>query len=355
MTIYNSVNMKAYDASNEEIVSIDKEGYDVLRGYTTDISVYPSKSSTQSLKDADYVNRRVTIHYSAKVEERSVINDSKTYNQAIEDGRLQAETHGFWYDLLPKGVTPNLSSIKLRSKDKIINARTVEDYKNSGRTLLIVEANLTPVPQIYRSGDMYYYEDVPTISFDAWYDFDALTDYGKVIHNVIAFESSNDKLGTTNGYSGEYDNPNTGNDQNVSTHLAFKTEDEKEWMTNLDPEKDTPSFVYAGSNTTIDIISAARLSLQKDVMVNNDGIWGTGVFNSDRVTGEEGNTYQYNEQSKNDNEMVVWEGGLYSYKLRMMPDDETRAKDMVIYDSLETFKASDGNKIMRMIYLRLLL
>ena len=344
MTVYNSVNMKAYDASNEEIVSIDKEGHDVLRGYTTDISVYPSKSSTQSLKDADYVNRRVTIHYSAKVEERSVINDSKTYNQAIEDGRLQAETHGFWYDLLPKGVTPDLSSIKLRSKDKIISARTVENYKNSGRTLLIVEANLTPVPQTYRSGDMYYYEDVPTIKFDAWYDFDALTDYGKVIHNVIAFESSNDKLGTINGYSGEYDNPNTGNDQNVSTYLAFKTEDEKEWMTNLDPEKDTPSFVYAGSNTTIDIISAARLSLQKDVMVNNDGIWGTGVFNSDRVTGEEGNTYQYNEQSKKDNEMVVWEGGLYSYKLRMMPDDETRAKDMVIYDSLETFKASDGNE-----------
>ena len=344
MYVYNGVNMKAYDSNNAEIVSIDKEGRDVLRGYTTDVTVYPSKTVRQTLKDADYVNRQVTLHYSAKVEERSVINDKKTYEQAVVDGRLAVETHGFWYDLLPKGVTPNISSIKLRSGDKVLSARTEENYKNSGRTLLIVEVELQPTPERYRSGDMYYYEDVPSISFDAWYAFDALTDYGKSIHNVIAFESSNDHIGTMDGYSGEPDNPNTGEDNNVSTHLAFSTNDEKTWMTDLDEERNDPSFVYAGVSNTIDIISAARLSLQKDVMVNNDGRWGTGVFNSD-LTPEGGEpSYTYNENSKAENEMVVWEGGLYSYKLRMMPDDETRAKDMVIYDSLETFKAGDGNE-----------
>ena len=344
MYVYNGVNMKAYDSNNAEIVSIDKEGHDVLRGYTTDVTVYPSKAVRQTLKDADYVNRQVTLHYSAKVEERSVINDKKTYEQAVADGRLAAETHGFWYDLLPRGVTPDISSVKLRSGDKLLSVRTEENYKNSGRTLLIVEVELKPTPERYRAGDMYYYEDVPSISFDAWYAFDALTDYGKSIHNVIAFESSNDHIGTVDGYSGESDNPNTGEDNNVSTHLAFSTDDEKTWMTDLDEERDNPSFVYAGVSNTIDIISAARLSLQKDVMVNNDGRWGTGVFNSD-LTAEGGEpSYTYNENSKAENEMVVWEGGLYSYKLRMMPDDETRAKDMVIYDSLETFKAGDGNE-----------
>ena len=344
MYVYNGVNMKAYDSNNAEIVSIDKEGYDVLRGYTTDVTVYPSKTVRQTLKDADYVNRQVTLHYSAKVEERSVINDKKTYEQAVEDGRLAAETHGFWYDLLPRGVTPDISSVTLRSGDKLLSVRTEENYKNSGRTLLIVEVELKPTPVRYRSGDMYYYEDVPSISFDAWYAFDALTDYGKSIHNVIAFESSNDHIGTVDGYSGEPDNPNTGEDNNVSTHLAFSTNDEKTWMTDLDEERDDPSFVYAGVSNTIDIISAARLSLQKDVMVNNDGRWGTGVFNSDLTTEGGEPSYTYNENSKAENEMVVWEGGLYSYKLRMMPDDETRAKDMVIYDSLETFKAGDGNE-----------
>ena len=155
MKVYNSVNMKAYDATNEEIVSIDKEGYDVLYGYTTDISVYPSKTSTQTLKDADYVNRQVTVHYSAKVEERSVIHDKATYQQAIKDGRLASESHGYWYDLLPKGMTPDLSSIRLRNADKILDVRTVENYKNSGRTLLIVEAELTPVLERYLAGDIY--------------------------------------------------------------------------------------------------------------------------------------------------------------------------------------------------------
>ena len=342
MKVYNSVNMKAYDATNEEITSIDKEGYDVLYGYTTDIAVYPKKTATQTLKDADYVNRQVTVHYFAKVEERSVIHDKTTYLQAIKDGRLAAETHGYWYDLLPKGMTPDTSSITLRKSDKILDVRTVENYKNSGRTLLIVEAELTPVLESYAAGDMTYYEDVPSISFNAKYNFDALTDYGKVVHNVIAFESSNDSLGTIDGYSGEPDNPNT--DNNVSTSLAFENENEKTWMTDLDKDKDTPSFVYAGVPTTIDIISAARLSLQKDVMVNNDGRWDTGVFNSDSVTEGDETTYVYNKQSKEDNEMLVWEGGLYAYKLRMMPDAGTRSKDMVIYDSLETFKAGDGNE-----------
>lgn len=340
MVLYNGVNMKAYDKDNTEIVSIDKEGHDVLYGYTTDISVYPSKSSKQSIKDADYVNRRVTIHYSAKVEERSVINDKKTYEQAVADGRLAAETHGVWRDLLPKGVTPDIDSIKLRDEDRIVRARTIEDYNGSGRILLIVEAELTPNPISYRAGVMTYYEDIPSISFDAWYDFDALTDYGKAIHNVISFESSNDELGTTDGYKGEYDNPNSESDQNVSTHLAFETEEEKGYMTDLNPDRDTPSFVYAGTTTTIDIISAARLSLQKDVMVNNNGRWDTGVFNSDRTD----DSYWYNERSKADNEMLVWEGGVYAYKLRMMPDDETRGKDLIVYDSLETFKAGDGNE-----------
>lgn len=340
--LYNSVHMSGYKNGNEEaIVSIDKEGYDDLRGYTADTTICPKKTAKQTLKDADYVNRRVTIHYSAKVEERSVINDNVTYMQAVEDGRLTVETHGYWYDLLPKGVTPDLTTIQLRSGDRILDARTIENYKDSGRTLLVVEASLMPSPERYLDGDVYHYKDVPTISFDAYYDFDALTDYGKTIHNVIAFESGNDFIGTVDGYKGEPDNPNTGNDNNVSTADAFANDNEKVWMTNLDENRDTPSFVYAGTTTTIDIISAARISLQKDVMVNNDGLWGSGVFSS-KVNPD--SSYTYNESSKAENEMVVWEGGFYTYRLRMMPDDETRAKNMIIYDSLETFKAGDGNE-----------
>ena len=94
--------------------------------------VYPAKSSKQTFRDVDYEARTVTIHYSAKVEERSVINDVVTWQQAIDDGRLQAETHGFWRDLLPKGMEPNLSSIALRENDRIIVPQYSGTVKISG-------------------------------------------------------------------------------------------------------------------------------------------------------------------------------------------------------------------------------
>ncbi|MBQ4383516.1 MAG: hypothetical protein II795_03470, partial [Firmicutes bacterium] len=323
--VYNSANMKAYQDDNAEIVSIDKDGYDSLRGYTTDTMVYPYKESKQTISDVDYETRQITIHYSAKIEERSVISERDIWEQAVEDGRLDVQTGGTWYDLLPKGATPDITTIKLRPGDTLLSARTIENYNGSGRTLLIVKVALTPVPERYREGDMYYYEDVPSISFDAVYGMDDLTDYGDYIHNVISYESDNDILGTVPKYSGEADNP--AGDGNVSTPKAFENDKEKGYMTDLDPDRNTPSFVYAGNWTKIDIISAARVSLSKDVMTNNDGTWSEGTY------------YGNAEENKRN----VYTGGVYSYRLRMMPDADTIAKDLIVYDSLEDFYAGDGN------------
>ncbi|MBQ6366923.1 MAG: BspA family leucine-rich repeat surface protein [Erysipelotrichaceae bacterium] len=335
--IYNSNNMTVSRTdTSEEIVSIDKDGYDSIRGYTTDTAVYPYKSSTQRLKEADFENRLIKIHYSAKIEERSVINDKTSYEQAIADGRLDVQRHGFWYDLLPKGVTPDLDTIRLRENDRLLNAYTIENYKETGRTMLVVEAELTPTPERYRSGDMYYYEDVPKITFDAIYGFDSYIDFGDTLHNVIAFEgdTNNEHMGTIDRYTGEPDDPSAGN--NIASSKAFADAEEKKAMTDLDPDTDKPLFVYAGTTTKIDLLSAARLSLSKDVQVNNDGFWSEGTW-------EEEGDEEYNKQQRSDNERVVYEGGQYSYRLRMMPNDKTVAKNMIIYDSLENFYAADGN------------
>lgn len=163
--------------------------------------VYPTKESKSTMADVDYTNRYVTIHYSAKVEERSVINDKKTYEQAIEDGRIVPETQGVWRDLLPAGVTPVLSTIKLRDNDQITRVYTVENYKDSGRTLLVVEADLSPATEKYEEDYFTYYANVPSISFDARYSFEGLYDYGQTPHNVISFESGNSYIGTVEGFS----------------------------------------------------------------------------------------------------------------------------------------------------------
>lgn len=339
LAIYNGTNMLVersdVDASNEDrvILSLNRDGYDSIRGYTTDTSVYPYKKATQKLREVDYENRNILIHYEAYVEERSIINDRKTWQEAVDEGRLLSEESCVWRDLLPKGVTPDLSTITLREKDKLVRADTYENYKGSGRTLLVVEAKLTPVPATYRSGDMTYYMDVPRIIFDANYDFESWKDYGNEIHNVIAFESGNESLGTIDGYKGEADNPKGTN--NVSTPKAFLNDEEKGYMDNLDKDRDDPTFVYAGTTTKIDILAAARTSLYKDVQVNNDGIWSEGTYYEDiygpPVEATEGGQMR-----------TVYEGGQYTYRLRVMSDPDTVSEGMIIYDALEDFQAK-GN------------
>ena len=343
MTIYNSVNMQAFDADGAQVASINKDAYDVLRGYTTDTMVYPSKSSRQAITDVDYDEQVITIHYSAKVEERSLIHDKHTYEQAVADGRLVTETHGYWRDLLPKGVTPDTSTVKLRPGDKVLDVYTIENYQDTGRTLLVVEAQLQAAPQTYRSGDLYYYEDVPSISFDAKYGFDEFLGCGNNIHNVISFESSNDHIGTIPNYCGEPDDPTLPKEQrgNISTPNAFldkaKAAEEKKALTDLNPDRDTPSFVYAGTVTHIDIISAGRVSLAKDVQVNNDGQWSSGVYGGDYATAEE--ALAEPELQDGGNKRTVYEGGAYAYRLRMISATDTVSKNLVIYDSLENFYA----------------
>ncbi|MBQ9036214.1 MAG: BspA family leucine-rich repeat surface protein, partial [Erysipelotrichaceae bacterium] len=321
----------------KEIGRIEKDGYDTIRGYTTDTMVVPEKTAEQKVGEVDYENRQIIIHYTGKVEERSVINDRVTYEQAINDERLVAETHGYWYDLLPKDVQlhPDRSRIILRENDNLLNVFTYENYKGSGRTLVVFEVELSPTPERYQNGNMYYYEDVPTITFDAIYDFDSYINNPKRIHNVIAFESSNDFMGTIEKYMSEPDDPNANN--NVYTKQAFENDTEKGYMTGLDPNREGAPFVYAGVYTNLDVLGAGRVSLHKDVQVNNDGVWSQGTWEeSPELSPEE------NQKEREDNERIVFEGGQYSYRLVMMPSRDTQSKDMIIFDSLEDYEARKG-------------
>ncbi|MBR4462157.1 MAG: BspA family leucine-rich repeat surface protein [Erysipelotrichaceae bacterium] len=318
ISVYNGASMNVV-CEGEDLITITSSGYDSLRGYTTDTYVIPSKTAKQTR--TDYENRLVTIHYTAKVEERSYIPEKSIYNEAVATNRLQHETKGVWYDLLPEGVTPLTGTVKLRDNDTKTYVYTEENYNNSGRTLLIVECDLQVYPTTYRSGDSVYFMDVPSIEFDAIYSFDAIVDFGDYLHNVIAFESGNSTLGSVRNYTGEPDNPYSSN--NSYTSSAFANKDEKDWMKNLDKQKDDPNFVYAGAYLRVDILSSARTSLQKDVDVNNEGYFTTGVY------------WEYEDQNKRD----VYEGGIYHYRLGMTSDTATVSKDLILYDFLEEFYA----------------
>ncbi len=300
--VYNGVHMDAYRYDNAGTVMDEanplfqrtKWGEDRLNGYTEDLKVTPKKSAEfDHAEDVDYERRLATIHYTAEVHESSFITDRATYDAALEDEgipQLRPETSGIWYDLLPEGMTPNVNSVRLRDGDSIRRAYTKQNWRGTGRTMLIVEADLTPDPQQYKetpTSVAQFWEDVPTITFDAVMDLDTWVDLGGnaadaqtgiTSHNVVAFESSRDMLGNVKDYSGEYDEPDPGDGcHNIVTKSACKTSAEVSALTGLDPKRTTPSFVYAGVDTRLAFPTAARTSLSKNIMVNDDGRWSQGT------------------------------------------------------------------------------
>ena len=306
----NTVTLEATGENGSTFASFSATGRDKLDGAS--LAVMQDKEARY---ESDPGEACVNIHYTTTVYEQSNLTDSDSYNQAVAAGVIQAETEGTFYDLLPMGVQVLTDSVRLRSDDTITSVQAIEDYKGSGRTMLIVKAKLTPQPSFEGRGvgSLTGYCDKITLSFDAKYAWTSLADYGINLNNVVSFESGNDQLGTIKNYSGEPDNPLAGNHYNSK----FATTGVEDLMTNLDPDRDTNSFTYANCNTELVIDTAAVTGLLKRVSVNNDGYFDTGLHED----------YPRN----------VYDGGRYTYSLRMQNTEESSSRNIVIYDNLENY------------------
>ncbi len=341
--VYNGVHMDAYQYDNDgkkmnetnPIFRRTKWGEDRIYGFSADVQVDPSKSARFDHKqDVDYESRVATVHYTAKVEEKSFLTSRELYDKAVAESVITPETGGVWYDLLPKGMVVDFASVKLREGDAIRRMYARENWRGTGRTMLVIEADLTPQPKAYKQSEndaVSFWEDVPTLSLDATMDLDTWIDLGGnpadvttgvISHNVVAFESNNDVLGTVRDHSGEYDAITQDHYHNIATKVGSFSKEERAAFAELDPGRATPSFVYAECETNLAFPTAGRTSLSKNVMVNDDGRWSQGTYDDVRT---------------------VYEGGFYSYRLRMMSDSSTKSKDLVLYDSLENYRAVDGN------------
>lgn len=307
----NKATLTASGEDGAEYGQVSSVGRDKLDGAS--LAVRQTKEASY---ESDPGERCVNIHYRTTVYEQSNLTDMASYDQAIGAGAIQAENEGTFYDLLPMGVEPIADSVKVRDGDTVTGVRTIENYKDSGRTLLVVKAKLSPSPRyrvIPAAGDLSGYCDEIAMSFDAKYAWTSLTDYGKKIDNVISFESGNDQLGTVKGFSGEPDKP-TGENYGYSKDATSGVE---ELMTDLDPDRDTNSFTYANCETDLAVDTSAVTGLLKRVSVNGDGYYDNGI--------------------ENDYPRNVYEGGGYTYSLRMQNTETASARDIVIYDNLENY------------------
>ena len=314
-----------YDFNDDLIVECGpKSADDYLTGAASGISM------DKGVKyDTDKDGQTTTLHYTANVYEQTNLTTLSDYNEAAAAGIFTPDTAGTFYDLLPKGVEPKLGTVKLNGDNAVESVSLKRNYKGTGRTLMTVKTRVTPNPE-YRSrwsaGNQPYdgYGDIITLTFDAVYSFDTERDYGSTLVNNIAYESAEPSWGTIAGYKGEPDNPLAGNNQ-ASKDAVKGVEDA---MTDLDPESDNSSFVYARVSVKLDHLSWSVAQLDKKVDTNDEGAWSSGL--------------------DKDGARNVFENGVYSYRISLNNPDNSSAKDVRFFDAVDAFdpasKTMQGDK-----------
>ena len=314
-----------YDFNGDLIVECGPKSVDdYLTGAASGISM------DKGVKyDTDKDGQTTTLHYTANVYEQTNLTTLSDYNDAAAAGIFTPDTAGTFYDLLPKGVEPKLGTVKLNGDNAVESVGLKRNYNGTGRTLMTVKTRVAPNPE-YRSswsaGNQPYdgYGDKITLTFDAVYSFDTERDYGSTLVNNIAYESAEASWGTIAGYKGEPDNPLAGNNQ-ASKDAVKSVEDA---MTDLDPESDNSSFVYARVSVKLDHLSWSVAQLDKKVDTNDEGAWSSGL--------------------DKDGARNVFENGVYSYRISLNNPDNSSAKDIRFFDAVDAFdpasKTIQGDK-----------
>ena len=288
-------------------------------------SILDKKLVYDGSKEQNIRDRFVDLKYSITMTNQTNIQSKEDLNEVIKSGLYPEQKEAIWYDLLPKGVTPNTRSLKINN-GTILDVKLIENYKNTDRTLMIVKTKVEPKYNYSSKENFTGYEGYnakQVLTYDAKYTWESLGDYGKKVDNVVAFESLSENVGNIKGYKGEPDNPLARNNKTSKDGVSNVAD----IMTDLNKDHNNPVFLYAHDYTNLIVNTNARTSLRKDVDVNEEGLFGDG---------------QIEELAKN-----VFENGRYTYRLRIKNTDTVKAKDIVLYDNLEKYvpdKSSDDYK-----------
>jgi pilin isopeptide linkage protein len=275
--------------------------------------------SYDGTSEAQKQKQNIKLSYSSTFTSQTNINmqTREDLQTVIKAGLYKEEKAQTWYDLLPRGVAPDTDTIKI-SNGKVLDVEVIENYRNSGRIMLVVKTETEPrysytLRDSSILGQDGYRNDI-TLSFDANYSWMNLSDYGDILNNLIAYESENTTIGNTTGLEGEPDDPSKG--FNKYSKTAIK-EDEVELMKDLNKDHDNNSFVYANAEAKLIVDTHSLTSLHKQVDVNREGLYGDGLDNK---------------LAKN-----VYENGRYSYRLRFKNTNIASSKNIKLYDSLENY------------------
>lgn len=319
------LNVKLGKEETNHFINEDK-GFDRLDGMVYGTSTY------KDLKyNNDPVNQVIHLDYFLTTKIQTNIQTKEDLDYAIKNGGFVPETKAVFYDLLPKEVKADLSSIQTTEGDVVTHAEVKENYRDSGRDLLVVEVKRTPKYRMESEKDSITGQkglmDMPSIRFKANYTWSSVFDLGRFLDNHSIYRSNNPNFGNMKGFRAENNDPNGNN--NDLTRLAFTNrdgsvdEETKKILKDLDV--DTPnvkgkgnSYLYAhsGNNLIVDVSSSA--SLQKTVDAT-----GTGVFDSG---------------TEEDREQNVYERQKYVYKKSLKANSESKVTNLIFFDKLEGYE-----------------
>ena len=199
------------------------------------------------------------------------------------------QNSGTLYDLLPPGGlcledTVTLYADEQKVPDSEYTIETIPNYKNTGRTLLMVHTDQ----------GAYHYR----MTFTSSHPWDFIAQYSSVLVNDVMYETGNPDLGEGSVFS--------------------------DWVVSLDGTTAAGAadvkFVYDVVSVPVNAITSASIGLYKQVRARTDA------------------NYSY--------ETTTSVGDKYSYKQHFsIADGASYARDIILYDSLENYipaKDSDG-------------
>ncbi len=337
--IYGTFDGDAYDASNYEpliggvkdtIESRDIKLYGHVLGHhsgSTTLSRLAVGNTHQNkwvAYENDPSNRLIKAKYTAYATEHiesSGIEPKQMFNLGV----IKEQRIGTFYDLLPLGMNVDVSTIEVQTfttADLQLDYNTnealvgkvipssyslVDNWQNSGRTMLIVKA---VVPD---DMDNYYLAidgrnsvlcTGMTIRFTGVYSWDSYYDYGTNITNTIAYKSGSGKL--INGYK---------DDASEQTGLVLK-----EFMSDLDGDGNP-------TETTIADTVYAQRTMATTLNIASSTLFAKGVKTVNMIDYVDGK----------DGSVVVAGGDHYTYRLRYASQKNAGTTNLILYDVLEDY------------------
>lgn len=117
------------------------------------------------------------------------VKAKETAQISAEEKLYIPQSSGTLFDLIPKGATLDKNSIRVKNGDNYLSSSeykisTIQDYKGTGRTMLVVEI---------LSGAQWY-----ELDYDTLYTWDSINDYGNNVYNPVAYKTGNDTI--SNGF-----------------------------------------------------------------------------------------------------------------------------------------------------------